>query len=56
MESCVTTGTGVALGVDRWLEMPSLATPFAVRGGYGKQGGSGRRAIVVTSIKILMER
>ena len=33
MESCVTTGTGVAMGVDKCVEMPVSATPFAVRGG-----------------------
>ena len=55
MESCVITGPGIALGVDKWVERPSSATPFAVRGD-GKQGGSGRRLIVVASMKILMER
>ena len=38
MESCVTTGTGVALGVDKWVEMLLSETPFAARGEAWRAG------------------
>ena len=58
MESYVTTGTGVALGIDKWVETPSSASPFAAKrvGMTEGEGGRGRRVNVLASMKILMER
>ena len=58
MESCVITGTGVALGVDKCVEMPSSSTTFAAsgRGMSEREVGGGRRVIVLAAVKILMER
>ena len=58
MESCVITGTGVALGVDKYVETPSSATSFSGSGGCiaEREVGRGRRVIVLAVMKILMER
>ena len=58
MESCVITGTDVALGIDKCVETPLSATPFAASGGgmAEREVGRGRRVIVLAAMKILMER